>query len=115
MNLQRIVKGKTVKQAAFSYAYNTKLSEIVFNYNSDLVKKVQQFLTQVVKNTATDFKGKGPVKIYRVPKPGFGKKKSSPPFLVEKSLHPPNFFFEINTSPPFLLFPKIEHCHWLQR
>ena len=35
----------------------------------------------------------GPVKIYRVPRPGFREKKSSPPyFFSEKNLCPPPFF-----------------------
>ena len=45
-------------------------------------------------NTRATLHGKGPVKIYRVPRPGFGKnlpeKKSSPPFFCsKKSLCPP--------------------------
>merc|ERR1712142_425776 len=57
VNLQRIVKGKPVSQAAFAYAFNTKLSEVMFKYNAELVKKIAYFVRPLLANAASDFKG----------------------------------------------------------
>ena len=47
-----------------------------------------------------------PVKIYRLPRRGFGKnlpeKSLRPPFLVGKKSSPPLFFLKKSLSPPFL-------------
>merc|ERR1711962_1047789 len=56
VNLQRIVKRKTVNQAAFAYAFNTKLSEVMFKYNAELVQKIGDFLRPLIANAVTDIK-----------------------------------------------------------
>ena len=62
-------------------------------------------------------KYKGPVKIYRVPRPGLGKffKKSSPPLLVEKSLRPP-YFSKKSLRPLFLVEKSLRSlARWVSK
>ena len=69
----------------------------------------KQFL--ILETFWAKFHHKGPVKICRLPRPGLGKiclknifaklHRSSPPFLVEKSLRPPLIFFWKKSSPVF--------------
>merc|ERR1719193_413303 len=56
VNLQRIIKGKPVSQAAFAYAFNTKLSEVMFRFNAELLKKIADFVRPILANAVTDAK-----------------------------------------------------------
>ena len=49
--------------------------------------------------TVTITHSKGPVKIYRIPRPGFGK--NLPPFFSRKKIFAPLIFFEKTLSPLF--------------
>ena len=48
----------------------------------------------------------GPVKIYWVPRPDFGKNLSSLPILSQKKSSPPIFFLKKKSSPPFFQYKK---------
>ena len=56
VNLHRIVDGKSLNQMTFAYAYDTKLTEVMFKYNKELIKKITEFLQPIITNTIADAK-----------------------------------------------------------